>query len=46
MLLSQAHNRLEEIFRVLLPQNRLAVREEQLFLSHSIGKEAVYRENL
>ena len=36
MLPSQAHNRLEEIFRVLLPQNGLAVREEQLSLSHSM----------
>ena len=36
MLPSQAHNRLEEIFRVLLPQNGLAVRKEQLALSHSM----------
>ena len=36
MLPSQIHDRLEEIFRVFLPQHGMAVREEQLSLSHAM----------
>ncbi|MFR1479515.1 MAG: hypothetical protein ACLSB9_29420 [Hydrogeniiclostridium mannosilyticum] len=35
-LMEQAHLEIEKIFRVLLPQNGLAVREEQIILCHSM----------
>ena len=35
-LKEQAHGEIERIFRILLPQNGLAVREEQITLCHAI----------
>ena len=35
-LKEQAHGEIERIFRILLPQNGLAVREEQIALCHSM----------
>ena len=35
-LKEQAHSEIERIFRVLLPQNGLAVREEQITLCHAM----------
>lgn len=35
-LKEQAHGEIEKIFRVLLPQNGLAVREEQIALCHAM----------
>ena len=34
-LKEQAHGEIERIFRILLPQNGLAVREEQIALCHA-----------
>ena len=35
-LKEQAHGEIERIFRILLPQNGLAVREEQITLCHAM----------
>lgn len=35
-LKEQAHGEIEKIFRILLPQNGLAVREEQITLCHAM----------
>ena len=35
-LKEQAHGEIERIFRILLPQNGLAVREEQIALCHTM----------
>lgn len=35
-LKEQAHGEIERIFRILLPQNGLAVREEQIALCHAM----------
>ena len=35
-LKEQAHGEIEKIFRILLPQNGLAVREEQITLCHTM----------
>lgn len=35
-LKEQAHGEIEKIFRILLPQNGLSVREEQITLCHAM----------
>ena len=48
-LKEQAHGEIEKIFRILLPQNGLAVREEQITLCHTMldkGKHLCSMESL
>ena len=44
-LKEQAHGEIERIFRILLPQNGLAVREEQIALCHAMLDMSPSRQN-